>query len=748
MPTYLEQTGAEVQEILNRPEIKRNSQLINDEGYINREEDPTVPSWSKQPNKPTYTAEEVGAMPADAAFKTINGESVKGSGNINTDAIEIQNSPRLVAPGDVFDEYFGVSAVDLLKRGICGFFGDEEENYQYIYYKVSGSFPLEDLGDGPTVVFDDGTTRSTIYTRDEEGTIYIDRLSEEPSKVELQQSLTPGSTTKAPSVTAVKNRIEPIEAKIPAEASSSNKLTDKAYVDGKVAVVDEKVGDIEDIIPDQASALNKLADKAFVNSSVQTATANFRGTYSNLIAIPSNPNWYPEDYAGGRTPTTNDYLVVADIVPSEYQWEANHQYSVGQFVFDDQGDYPTYYHCIQAVSSSVIPDQDEEHWEVWFYADAYDGEGITGTWRFKYTGNWDTNGKFGWQPEYQVNETPMTAAQLAALNSNITKAKVTKFDAMQALIDRINRDFGRYDNPVNVVLAVGVNGKYIDKDSAQEVSNGSYAISTPLSLAAGDILLVPSASAVSAACSVVSRKVTKTYNKVTIYTYTYDEYGRIASATADYNASLVYTAHYASGEETTPDYWTRGADQYDTLPSTHEVTESFYEPLVKQSVAAMPSEGYYVYLASSSMEVVVSAFTATINGGIAIKVGWGIFKNIATNFVGIDKQRVIAEAIAELEAKVEGIEDKLLNGLSKLKVGHLMVDRAISGLNVNGTFCLQAAGAPSASLVPVNWDAETYGDWKGIPQFIGQEYANTTNRIIYKAIGVSAVSDWLRISNA
>lgn len=330
-----------------------------------------------------------------------------------------------------------------------------------------------------------------------------------------------------------------------------------------------------------------------------------------------------------------------------------------------------------------------------------------------------------------------------------TKAQADALhNAMQALIDRINRDFGRYDNPVNVVLAVGVNGKYIDKDSAQEVSNGSYAISTPLSLAAGDILLVPSASAVSAACSVVSRKVTKTYNKVIIYTYTYDEYGRIASATADYNASLVYTAHYASEEETTPDYWTRGADQYDTLPSTHEVTESFYEPLVKQSVAAMPSEGYYVYLASTAMEVVVSAFTATINGGIAIKVGWGIFKNIATNFVGIDKQRVIAEAIAELSAKVEGIEDKLLNGLSKLKVGHLMVDRAISGLNVNGSFCLQAAGAPSASLVPVNWDAETYGDWKGIPQFIGQEYADTANRIIYKAIGVGAVSDWLRISNA
>lgn len=32
---------------------------------ITRESDPTVPSWAKQPTKPTYTAEEVGALPAD-----------------------------------------------------------------------------------------------------------------------------------------------------------------------------------------------------------------------------------------------------------------------------------------------------------------------------------------------------------------------------------------------------------------------------------------------------------------------------------------------------------------------------------------------------------------------------------------------------------------------------------------------------------------------------------------------------------
>lgn len=38
---------------------------------ITRETDPTVPAWAKQPTKPTYTAEEVGAMPADAAVSNI-----------------------------------------------------------------------------------------------------------------------------------------------------------------------------------------------------------------------------------------------------------------------------------------------------------------------------------------------------------------------------------------------------------------------------------------------------------------------------------------------------------------------------------------------------------------------------------------------------------------------------------------------------------------------------------------------------
>lgn len=136
------------------------------------------------------------------------------------------------------------------------------------------------------------------------------------------------------------------------------------------------VNELSALVPPQASTSNQLADKAFVNSSVQTATANFRGNWPTWDTVPDplDVNLYPPDYTGSKVPTVNDYLVVQD-------------------------------------------------------ASGYNSsQTFVGTWRFKYSGTWSTDGKNGWLPEYQVNETPMTAAQLAAINSNITAAKVSQYD--------------------------------------------------------------------------------------------------------------------------------------------------------------------------------------------------------------------------------------------------------------------------------------------------------------------------------
>ena len=60
-PTY---TAQEVGALPDSTQIpSKVSDLQNDSGFLTAETDPTVPSWAKQPNKPTYTAQEVGALP-------------------------------------------------------------------------------------------------------------------------------------------------------------------------------------------------------------------------------------------------------------------------------------------------------------------------------------------------------------------------------------------------------------------------------------------------------------------------------------------------------------------------------------------------------------------------------------------------------------------------------------------------------------------------------------------------------------
>lgn len=56
---------------------------MNASNAVKTETDPTVPQWAKTANKPTYTAQEVGALPADTQFMNINGANVKSNNSIN-----------------------------------------------------------------------------------------------------------------------------------------------------------------------------------------------------------------------------------------------------------------------------------------------------------------------------------------------------------------------------------------------------------------------------------------------------------------------------------------------------------------------------------------------------------------------------------------------------------------------------------------------------------------------------------------
>ena len=68
-PTY---TASEVHALSDSTVIpSATSQLTNDSGFISTELDPTVPAWAKASTKPTYTASEVHALPDTTVIPTV-----------------------------------------------------------------------------------------------------------------------------------------------------------------------------------------------------------------------------------------------------------------------------------------------------------------------------------------------------------------------------------------------------------------------------------------------------------------------------------------------------------------------------------------------------------------------------------------------------------------------------------------------------------------------------------------------------
>lgn len=324
----------------------------------------------------------------------------------------------------------------------------------------------------------------------------------------------------------------------------------------------------------------------------------------------------------------------------------------------------------------------------------------------------------------------MNTAISNALAAYYTKTQVDgMFGDTNGRVLFLERGLGKYDNTRSVTLQQATAGKYVNVNG-QEVSASGYGISAEVQLNAGDIMLVPSASPVPADVSLFARIVTRTYDKVINYTYTYrQDYPELpATATADYNPALIYTAQYdESGDTPVLTGWAMGGQTYTTLPATRTVTESYYEPLMKQAVAAMPSTGYYVYLCPTSMTIVVSGYTATVNGGVALVVGLGIFKNIATNFIGAPGQAVIAQAFAQAIGNMQGMIENLKH-MGSFKATDIDCENMpkVCGYPL----VVEGAGAPSI-----------------VPRFVGQRYHDTTNNKCYEAFAVTnSTANWVLLN--
>ena len=476
-------------------------------------------------------------------------------------------------------------------------------------------------------------------------------------------------------------------------------------------------------IPAQATTSNQLADKDFVNSSISTATADFRGTYNSLQEleqVTANANDYAfviaTDAAGNTV-----YKRYKWVEGTGWTWEYdlnNSSFTAAQWAAIQSGitaalvtklsDLPTNAELNQRITTAITTALGQ------YYTKAEIDAALQ-----------SINTAIG----QKANQSDLTAEINRAKQAEQTNAN--NINTVDGLVAFINKSFGKYDGETVKTLSQAKAGKYVNVNGGETSASG-YGISAPITLNAGDILLVPSAQAVPASVSVIARMVDRTYQKVIVYTYTYQQANPdlYATATADYDPTLVYTAIYdTTGETPVLTGWALGGTVYQTLPATHEVSEQFYEPLMKQAVAAMPSTGYYIYLCPTPMTIVISGYTATVSGGEALVVGWGIFKNITTNFVGAPGQSVLAQAFAVLFAAIDGLKAQLDN-LGETKA--VSIDFEEQPKLCGQPLVIEGSGAPVAPVVPT---------------MVGQRYHDNTNRKVYEAFSVTnSVSDWVLIN--
>lgn len=94
---------------------------------------------------------------------------------------------------------------------------------------------------------------------------------------------------------------------------------------------------------------------------------------------------------------------------------------------------------------------------------------------------------------------------------------------------------------------------------------------------------------------------------------------------------------------------------------------------------------------------------------------------------------VTAAAIVALAKRIGGLEKRLSDGLGKLTVEELNVVRSLTGN-------LMDDGSKENAMMLVRSTSPDV-----VPEFIGQEWIDTTNRVAYKAFGTSAITDWVQL---
>lgn len=180
-------------------------------GNIAEEVDPTVPAWAKAPTKPTYTAQEVGALPSSTKIPSIEGLASEQYVDIAIDEIDVMTDEEIaeICGSTVGD--LTVVDQDAIAEQVVDTLMEELPTNQALVDNVAERVPLVKVAEQPTFVDskDKMTDTSKMYVLTTDGMFYS-----------YKETTIPGETT-----TTYPNQLVPGAAELNKRYSGSSQST-------------------------------------------------------------------------------------------------------------------------------------------------------------------------------------------------------------------------------------------------------------------------------------------------------------------------------------------------------------------------------------------------------------------------------------------------------------------------------------------------------------------------------------------
>ena len=278
-------------------------------------------------------------------------------------------------------------------------------------------------------------------------------------------------------------------------------------------------------------------------------------------------------------------------------------------------------------------------------------------------------------------------------------------------VDRMKRDLGQYKNEDTLALSTASTGKYISVDTKTEKPGTGLAISAPVELKEGTIYLlkVGSIETLPSDISIFTKRVDRKYH---VISGTHTE------------------IHIVDGQEVEVivEDWTEKID------TVYEPLSSHYHSVQSGGYGA-PTSGYVVFFACEDETIVVSAPSQSFGTGL-IGVRYGIFSEIAEEFLGIDSDlmKVLVEAIAKNNADIA----RVAASVHDFGSAH--------GVSLDLDNYLSVKGEPMIRIEDHKPSAANAYHGAEVPNRIGQMWFDTTAEKLYIATKIgTGIECWREV---